>query len=167
LNRRNRIDNDLREFCFQFARSSEAGASRERILNRSHDLGMLMPQNVWPPGTDEIDQLVAVDVEQVRPFAPINGLPPTAPKARAGLFTPPGMMFCASSKCWTLFSRLIVMSFPSRCRCIGRSELTKRHGKEKSDQRVSHNSDGSDDARDQVASEAQRQFHRVQYLTAF
>ena len=72
MNRRNRIDNDLREFCFQFARSSKAGASRERVLNRSHDLGMLMPQNVWPPGTDEIDQLVAVDVEQVRPFAPIN-----------------------------------------------------------------------------------------------
>ena len=59
-----------------------------------------MAQDHRAPRADVVDVAVAIDVVEVGPFARAmnGGSPPTAPKARAGLFTPPGITRLARAK---------------------------------------------------------------------
>ena len=58
-------------------------------------------ENHRPPGTDVVDVAVAVDVVKYAPSARSmnSGSPPTAPNARAGLLTPPGISTAGSGEC--------------------------------------------------------------------
>ena len=73
---------------------------QQRLLHGLHDARMGMAEDERPPGADVIEVAIAVDVEEVGPFAAgdEHRLPPTPPKARAGLLTPPGMRRQARAK---------------------------------------------------------------------
>ena len=72
-------------------------AARHRLVDGLHDARMSMAQDERPPRADVIE--VSLPSRSKRygpsPRAMNSGWPPTAPKARAGLLTPPGMTWQA------------------------------------------------------------------------
>ena len=72
---------------------AERGAVGQRRGHGGHHRRVRVPEDHRPPGAHQVDVLAAVHVGQVGPDPRTmnRGTPPTAPNARTGEFTPPGV----------------------------------------------------------------------------
>ena len=104
----------------RFRRGAERGAAADGLFDGLDNARMGVAENERSPGADVIEILVAVDVVEIRPFAAGDEerLTADAPKARAGLLTPPGMTRLARSKASRLWVRFIDIINHSRIKSL-------------------------------------------------
>ena len=69
FDRRHRIDDQFSELGFQLGRSAEAGPVVQRFLNGADDARMTVAQDQRSPRADVIQVVIAVEIEEARPFA--------------------------------------------------------------------------------------------------
>ena len=72
LDRRHGLDDKLGQFAFGLGRRPEAGAARDRLLQRRDDGRMAMPEDHRPPRADVVEVAIAVDVDQPGPLAALE-----------------------------------------------------------------------------------------------
>ena len=69
FDRRHRLDDQFGQFAFGLGRRAEARSPGRGRLHRLDHLRMGMAQDHRPPGADVVDVAIAIDVEQIGPFA--------------------------------------------------------------------------------------------------
>ena len=85
------VHHRFRQFGLRPGGSAKAGAPLERAADGVEHRGMPMPQNVWTPRPDIVDQPVPIEVVEIRPFPPIHHegfAPDTAERAGRAVDSP-------------------------------------------------------------------------------
>ncbi len=86
LDRRHGRDDQVGQFTLGLGRRSEARPAGNRRLERRGHGWMAMPEDHRSPGADVIDVAIAVEIEEIRPAAPLekNRFPADSAKSSSG-----------------------------------------------------------------------------------